>query len=73
MNDVAFVVAAYGVVLGALILYGFSLRRRIAGAARRMRAIDRRVELRSEPDVDRAAASPQTGSGLGLDPDPPSR
>ena len=73
MNDVAFVIAAYVVVLGALVLYGISLRRRIVGAARRMRAIDRRVDLHTEADVDRAAVSAQTGSGLGLDPDPPSR
>ena len=73
MNDVAFVVAAYGVVLGALILYGFSLRRRIAGAARRIHAIDRRVQLDAEANVARASAIPRTGSGPGLDPDPPSR
>lgn len=73
MNDVAFVIAAYGVVLGALILYGFSLRRRVAGADRRMRAIDRRAQPPSEADEDGATASPRTGSGLGLDPDPPSR
>lgn len=72
MNDVAFVVATYVVVLGALILYGISLRRRITRAAQRMRAIDRRVQPKREADVDRAGASPQTGPGLGLDPDPPS-
>lgn len=73
MNDVAFVVAAYVVVLGSLILYGISLRRRIAGSAQRMSAIDRRLQPKREVEIDPAGPGPQMGPGLGLDPDPPSR
>lgn len=73
MNDVAFVVAAYVVVVVAVGVYGLGLRARVAGAARRLGAIDRQAQVRSGGDGDRAPTGPRTGSGVGLDPDPPSR
>jgi ABC-type spermidine/putrescine transport system permease subunit II len=44
MTDVAFVVAAYAVVLGSIVAYALSLRRRSASAAADERAIDRRLD-----------------------------
>lgn len=41
MSDPGFVAAAYGIVLSALTLYAWSLRRRAGGARRRAEAIER--------------------------------
>lgn len=41
MTDAAFVIAAYAVVLGSLVAYALSLRRRSSSAAADERAIER--------------------------------
>lgn len=46
MTDAAFVLAAYVVVLGSLVAYALSLRRRSAAAAADARAIERGLDQR---------------------------
>lgn len=74
MSDVAFVVGAYGVVLGALLLYGMSLRRRKAAAARRLSAIDSRRDGRPASTGERDDSEPRAGTRREpwLDTDPSS-
>ena len=46
MTDAAFVLAAYGIVLGSLAAYAISLARRLAAAAEAEQAIKRRLDER---------------------------
>jgi hypothetical protein len=46
MSDAAFVIAAYLVVLGSLVSYAVSLRRRASSAAADERTIERRLDER---------------------------
>jgi hypothetical protein len=46
MTDVTFVVGAYVVVLGSLLVYALSLRRRSSAAAAAERAIEHRLDQR---------------------------
>lgn len=43
MTDAAFVIAAYAVVIGSLVAYALSLRRRSSSAAQDEGAIERRL------------------------------
>ncbi|MDQ1563602.1 MAG: hypothetical protein QOI14_553 [Actinomycetota bacterium] len=44
MTDAAFVIAAYIVVIGSIVAYAISLRRRSSSAAADERAIERRLD-----------------------------